>query len=389
MCCCGNEHNQDPVYKTARTASCCTLTAEIISCFLNGGLYIGVTGLSILLCLLASGLSGTHNDYVAIDTQTCSWHDFSPVEKASCEAAADVVGCGDSNTFYEQSTMLIPKGCVCKTKNDGSGYSLIYNVRTDAEAVKATPTERLFCKKETPRRLQRDNQTLPADTKLIAPTQAHWLAPYLLPDFGMEVIEEIASKIQKGRRLSVQDDCDADDFCREAREAASDGCSLALLILTLFWVNNIFTLLSLIFFSITSCGNCCKNCCGGYATQMKTTMIYAGIAAIWAGIECFLHAQLTSSLSKVRDLIIEKDFARGDSQTLAIIDSLYFFKIGATAFFGILVILRGASAYFMYQAQKVEHSSTVAQGVQMAVVQEGTIVQGQMVQGQVIVQRKV
>ena len=126
---------------------------------------------------------------------------------------------------------------------------------------------------------------------------------------------------------------------------------------------------------------------------MKITMIYAGIAAIWAGVECYLHFQLTSSLSVVRDVIIEAGIAH-DSETLTIIDSLYFFKVGATAFFGILVILRGASAYFMYQAQKVEHSSTVAQGVQMAVVQEGTIVQGQivqgqMVQGQVIVQGKV
>ena len=391
MCCCGNEHDKDPVYKTARTAACCTLTLEIISLFLNTMLYIGVLVAAVFVCSIAKWTSSggttvySAPTYEAIYTDTCAtktstYYTYAAVtSKTQCETAADVVSivstklCDDS-TGTTVTDNSIPSGCVC----DSSSGSDVLKFNDDTNTVATTYAKQGLCKRTSTRRLQRDNKTLPADTKLVAPTQAHWLTPYLLPYFDMEVIEEIAPKIHKGRRL---DACDDDKDCKELRAAAKDGCGNATLIIGLFWVNGIFTLLGVIFFSITSCGNCCKTCCGGYATQMKITMFYAVIAAIWAFIECILHAQLAGALSKVRDIAFTSNLS---PDAVTVIDAIKIWNIGATVFFGILLLSRGASAYFMFQAQKVEHSSTVTQGVQMQVVQGGPVVQGQViVQGKV------
>jgi hypothetical protein len=54
MCCCGNEHDADPPYKTSRSAACCTLTIEIILMIVNVVLWIAVAVAGILVCAIAA-----------------------------------------------------------------------------------------------------------------------------------------------------------------------------------------------------------------------------------------------------------------------------------------------------------------------------------------------
>jgi len=57
MCCCGNEHKDDPTYKSARSATCCTLSAEIVNLVIAGILYVAVVAAGIIVCSIAAWTS--------------------------------------------------------------------------------------------------------------------------------------------------------------------------------------------------------------------------------------------------------------------------------------------------------------------------------------------
>eukprot|EP00945_MAST-04E_sp_MAST-4E-sp1_P000451 g451.t1 len=200
MCCCGNEHDADPPYKTSRSAACCTLTIEIILMIVNVVLWIAVAVAGILVCAIAA----------------------------------------------------------------------------------ATEPE-----KKTTRRLGEISVNRPATADLTSPTTMHLIdsyAPYLVPGFDSkftngDFITSILTKGQHsaGRRL---DACDDDEDCSKLKKAGQTGCNAASTILSMFWFNNLFALLGVIFYAMVAC-NCCKGCCGGYQDKNKMVMIYSVIAAIW------------------------------------------------------------------------------------------------------------
>ena len=196
--------------------------------------------------------------YAKINSQTCAttsihvggqtYTDYYPItSKTDCETAATYASytssalCADGYATTVTDTS-IPPGCVC---DDSSGSDeLKFNL--DSNTVAATYSKMSVCETKRTRR------NVPAQL------------------CGYEKRNDKKCKEELG-------------------DAARVGCQNAILIFNLFWVNLLFTLLGVVFFSVTSCGNCCKRCCGGYATQMKITKIYAGFAAMWAGIVCILR----------------------------------------------------------------------------------------------------
>ena len=391
MCCCGPEHDNDPSYKSARSAACCTLTTEIIALVINGILYAAVILAGILVCSIANwtavgGIAtGTvgQKGYSYSYTKTCaantdSYHTYSAITTiADCEAASkqDSYG-GDTicsvNTATTVTDQNLPTGCVC----DETVTPNVLKLNQDTNTVNPTYQTVALC--HTVRKYRRlrhkHNMSMPANMELFTPTKIPQIVSYLLPGFHSTFIEKNVPKLHKGRRL---DACGDDPDCKKLRESSKDGCSAAETIISLFLPNVVFTILGVVFFGITSCGDCCKTCCGGYQRQMKFAMVFSIISSVWGLLNTILHFILYTALAHVRDIAKTTGLS---PNAVTLIDGLATWKLLATLFHALLMILRAISAFFMFRAQQKKHSSNADQkNVEMQVVTaQGVVIQGKV-----------
>lgn len=386
MCCCGPEHDNDPSYKSARAAACCTLSTEIIALVINSILYAAVILAGILVCTIAKwtavgGITGTvgTKGYSYSFTKTCatetdSYHTYSAITTiADCQAASKLSFGGSTlcsdNTATVVTETALPTGCVC----DETVTPNVLKLNQDTNTVTATYQKVALCHTvQKYRRLRhKHNMSMPVNMELFTPTKIPQIVSYLLPGFHSTFIEKNVPKLHKGRRL---DACGDDPDCKKLRESSKDGCSAAETIISMFWPNVVFTILGVVFFGITSCGNCCKTCCGGYQTQMKVAMVFSIISSVWGLLNTILHFILYTALSHVRDIAKATGLS---PDAVIIIDALATWKLLATLFHALLMILRAISAFFMFRAQQKEHSSNADQNnVQMQVVTvQGAVIQ--------------
>ena len=393
MCCCGNEHNADPPYKTSRSAACCTLSTEIILLVMNVVLWIAVAIAAILVCAVAAatqpeGYTATATPttmYLKIYSGTCatttgyyaqSYTYHAITTKADCETGAkyklssgSTSTCSDT-TADEVATTTDPKGCICDSSN------LEFN--TGSSQVAASYTKPLICRLEpkTTRRLLRESSNELHKSTAVT-THAPWFATYakhLIPAYdskftNKEYLLSIFHKQHAGRRL---DACDDDENCAKLKKAGLEGCSNATTILSMFWPNNLFALLGVIFYSMIAC-NCCKGCCGGFQQKNKMVMVYSIIAAIWGLVQTILHAMLNGALTAVKEVCIATNQSSG---LVAVIDGLATTILICTLFHALCTVLRLVSAFFMFKAQQVPHNGDAGAngGVQAVVVPVGQVV---------------
>ena len=145
----------------------------------------------------------------------------------------------------------------------------------------------------------------------------------------------------------------------------------------MFLPNVVFTILGVVVFGITSWGDCCKTCCGGYQRQMKFAMVFSIISSVWGLLNTILHFILYTALAHVRDIAKTTGLS---PNAVTLIDGLATWKLLATLFHALLMILRAISAFFMFRAQQKKHSSNADQkNVEMQVVTaQGVVIQGKV-----------
>lgn len=292
MCCCGNEHDNDPPYKTSRSSACCTLSVEIILMVINVVLWLAVVAAGILVCA------------IAVATSPASSSSSSPT-----------------------------------------------GARRLGEISANRPS------------------TLELSTTDMTTHLINTYGSYIVPGFdskftnGDFISTIIPKSHNKGRRL---DACDDDEDCSKLKKAGKVGCDSAQTIIGMFWINNLFALLGVIFYSMVAC-DCCKGCCGGYQSKNKIVMVYSVVASIWGLVQTILHASLSGALNAVKEVCEETGQHPG---VVAFINGMATTILICTLFHALCMILRGLSAWFMFKAQSVPHSGDAAPngGVQAAVV---------------------
>lgn len=372
MCCCGDEHNNDPKYKCARSSTCCTLSTEIIQVVITTILYFSVVLAAVLVCSIAKwttvgGVAYSAYSYDFKYSGTCaSGREITTTSECSTASQGVVLNACNDATAETVDDANLPTGCVC----DETGTQHVLKLNTNQNTESATYQEVLYCKDS--RRLQRkDDVTLPEDMKHVTPTKFPRVASYFLPGFEKKFMKEHLPKLHNGRRL---DACGDDENCNKLRESSKKGCEAAETIISMFWPNLAFTIVGIVFYSITSCGTCCKSCCGGYKTQMQVVMWFSVVAALWGILNTYFHFQLYSSLADVRDVAKATGLS---PDAVTVIDGLGTIKLIAALFHLLCAVLRSISAFFTFQAQQEQHSSAAENtSVQMQVVTvQGTAVQ--------------
>ena len=387
MCCCGNEHDADPPYKTSRSAACCTLTIEIILMVVNVILWIAVAVAGILVCAIAAATEpeGKTTTYVPKfstfnSANNCDSSANSPatqviLSKENCELAARTLtnACDDKTavavTSNAPSTM--PYGCTCDKSSNT--HVLTYNTDISVYTRNANTNNWLICRQTGTRRLGEISANRPAAADLTSTTTTHLInsyAPYLVPGFDSKFTngDFITNTLTKGHHSAGRrlDACDDDEDCSKLKKAGQTGCNAASTILSMFWINNLFALLGVIFYAMVAC-NCCKGCCGGYQDKNKMVMIYSVIAAIWGLVQTILHASLNAALNAVKEVCVSQKL---HPNVVTFIEGMATTILICTLFHALCMILRLVSAYFMFKAQKVPHNGDAGAngGVPAAVV---------------------
>ena len=374
--------------KSARTVTSSTLPKGCICDKLTGSDDLVFNSMNSNV-MVEYNPDGAHTQYhkSQMKCSTLGTNYENPKTKADCEAAATSLNCADT-TAEEVSDISKPAGCSCDST--GGAASLYfntgghtnnpqYNVQIMQCAYYTTPTANNMgiCKKAYRRLLRESNKGTHAITGLTKATPVRWFDKYaklIIPEYDSKVINEAEIKSllhtrHAGRRLKA---CDDDENCAKLKKAGLEGCSNATTILSMFWPNNLFALLGVIFYSMIAC-NCCKGCCGGFQQKNKMVMVYSIIAAVWGLVQTILHAMLNGALTAVKEVCIATNQSSG---LVAVIDGLATTILICTLFHALCTVLRLVSAFFMFKAQQVPHNGDAGAngGVVAAVVPAGRVV---------------
>lgn len=409
MCCCGDEHKEDPLYKASRSAACCTLTIEIIVVVIGIVLSMLLTAVAILVCGFAVithyGTSSSSSSYssssssssttvyvpstylLCNDLGASGYYYQNPRSTYDCEAGArdsfqGVANCNDRTITYSNDNNK-PSGCLCDRSS--STHKLYWN--TGDATMKASQDNVLICAYYGRRRALRSvNTTLAMTVKPVGVHETSWtnrISQFIVP----ETIRELQKKenLDKfmlkhfgirqnidGRHLA-EDYCEKDTkFCKPFRDASVAGCSAGKGIADTGFVNYIVAICGIVFYSMVAC-NCCQGCCGGYQQKNKIVMVYSAVVSVWALVQVILLATLAGALGKIKTICKDNGVEPGLVQALETIELII---VGATVFQGIVLLCRCFSAYYMFKAQQVPHNGDAKAngGDAAAVVPAGQVV---------------
>lgn len=404
MCCCGDEHNEDPLYKASRSAACCTLTIEIIVVVLGIVLGILLTGVAILVCAFAvissySGDSSSSSTLSYSSTVYKSSNDLrceelgaagtyeNPRHYLDCNSGAakstsGQVHCNDhtSSSSYNNNK---PTGCVCDKSS--ATHELYFNIGNNT--MPASNTDVLICASYSQRRALRSaNKDLSTTEKLAGAHEVSWtnrISELIVPEAIQKLqkkenldkfmLENFGIRQNIGGRHLTEDACAKDTkFCKPFREASIAGCKAGKTIVDTNWLNYIVAICGIVFYSMIAC-NCCQGCCGGYQQKNKIVMVYSAVVSIWALVQVILLASLAGALGTIKTLCRDNKVEPGLVQALETIELII---VGVTVFQGIVLLCRVISAYYMFKAQKVPHNGDAKAngGTAAAVVPAGQVV---------------
>lgn len=353
MCCCGKEHDNDPLYKRARCFACLNLSGEIIYFVTAWWMAaVGVAGL-IYMCTLA----GMASHVSSSSSTSSSTPNYWTTSYNSCSSNSN---CGGASRCY--GTCYNGGGTwTTQMKNAGRAQTYGGEFLCDAYSHCNPPgssggvsckTSNKLCYSEARRRLSMS----PHVSKVFAASTGY-------------SAEEAMTAFS--RRLSTSEVSTEDIY-----KAAKDACNLSGAFAFVVYAGGFFSLMSLIFASINSCLCCSKDCCGGYQGQHKCFGIYSIISSLMQLVSVCILIAITGAVAKTNGFIRKYI---GDGHTDATVHGLYAVEtaLWVNVVISVFILIsRVLTAIFSLIATKEPHSSSAENG-QPQVVQMQAPVQVQ------------
>lgn len=356
MCCCGKEHDNDPLYKRARCFACLNLSGEIIYFVTAWWMaLVGVAGL-IYMCALAGMASG-------VSSSSSSSNMWSPDSYDRCYGSCNGAGrCYGKCVppYTGKSTWITQMKNAGRAQTYGGeflcdGYTNSHCNPPGSSGGVSCKTSNKLCYSEARRRLSMS----PHVSKVFAASTGY-------------SAEEAMTAFS--RRLSTSEVSTEDIY-----KAAKDACNLSGAFAFVVYAGGFFSLMSLIFASINSCLCCSKDCCGGYQGQHKCFGIYSIISSLMQLVSVCILIAITGAVAKtngfIRQYVKEHLNGRTDPTVhgLYAVETALWVNVVISVF---ILISRVLTAIFSLIATKEPHSSSAENG-QPQVVQMQAPVQVQ------------
>lgn len=414
MCCCGNQHDNDPKYKRARCMSGCTMANEIIFCALLFYISIVAALLTIVFCHIAQNPPGNNDSsgikykiYKPVSPKQVCTTDLSCGSGKKCKGVCMMSGSNDA-TKMQWETDIKDKtwnnqGGYMKEFDHTSGKKLCtqnrssyrtYGYECSGKKLNTSANARyndLYCsekicfeKVESRRRLITSvSNNIEEDKKLFSTSMNH------MPQFVQDAMNSLVDTMSNlhlddessvlsthGRMLSsITEDQ------KEIQDAATAACTAGGGIATMFYGGVLFGILGIIFCGIINCACCGPKSCGGYQGQFKAYAIVSAVGAVWQLVPVIMYAVFANSVARIA-AVMEKY-----GHNAGLMRAIETFLLIIMMFAALLIITRGLAAFFAFMASKEPHS-TANGGAQQPVVQVQMVGQQNYAQQAYVVQEK-
>lgn len=300
MCCCGNEHDNDPKYKRARCFAGLNLTGEIIFIVTLGWAMLAATAAIYYMCAIHGITSSDSSSDSSSDPweyqrtfTTCTNDDdcmnglcFTKCDYSSASGCSNPTTARqyakDSNTYKYRDDLnnrLCEYDYTCRLSE--SGYE---------SCGKCPATNQKYCYEKV-------------DRRRLSFVESHAVALFGTSRESLTKHSHsfLQSTTKHARMLS---ESDAEEDAKKVRKYAKEGCDAGRGFYIACYGGFFFGLMSLIFSSINTC-NCCNDCCGGYQGQFRCFGIYSIISAVWQLICIGLLSVLLSSVANMNNMYLK------------------------------------------------------------------------------------